>query len=484
MSAPNYTKIAQIVDTLKLHFYHGNHTTQSDFNRYVAFVNELKELKKQAMEIHHSNNEMRFIKTQIGMDSFRVMAATIRSFQVTIQNHDLSISFKTHNHKPQTQQQTQSTEFLSLTPNPVIKVEFRASFLARMGLTLAKEYLLHLIQKFVLPDYTIKVSEIHLATDIQGYPFNSVDFCRFSTPKRTIAAHDQENEVGTTYYYQGRRFTGFSLGGGDEMLRIYNKSIEIKKKKDKAFIESLVWERNAAYDPTQEVWRIEVQYRREKLKTLSDSKSGLLDGFEVVLDSIPTLWQRALEQFNFKDLSDQHALEAMLGYQEVDGVHRPIPAKTIAMRKLRSKTHPLWTALEGWNGFEPNVITPYVAPKTGSFEYVSNAIKSLLSTTLKHVGYLDAEVMAEMFERANLETMEKKGLSLVENAVANTLDYLAEVERQTLEHGICISGQHKLEIGLQKHIQEIMDHLMDAGASDEARQKRLEIFGKRVKRPV
>lgn len=361
----------------------------------------------------------------------------------------------------------------------MIKVEFRASFLARMGLKMSVNYLLNLIEKFILSDYKIKVSEIHLATDIQGYDFNKLDYVRFSTKKRKNAMHDQDTS-GNTYYYQGRRFTGFTFGSGDEMLRIYNKSIEITKNLDKAFVKDFVWIKNDKYDPSKEVWRIEIQYRREKLKTLSDSKNGVLDEFEAVLNSIPTLWDRALDQVVFKDLSHDHSLEAMLGYKVIDGIKRPLLTKTMDMRKLRAKIHPLWQELRGWNGYEPNVISPYNAPKTGSFEYVANSIKSFFSTTLKHVGHIDAEVVQEMFERANLETMDKKGLSLLDNAVANMMDYLANAEKQKMEHGVFVNGQQKLEAGLMSHMYEVMDQVSKITYSENDHSDRIKLFKQKI----
>ena len=202
---------------------------------------------------------MRFINTRIGTAQFRVMATTFRGFSVTLRNQDVSISFKTVKMQSSLKTNKSSTQ-MNQTHTPIIKVEFRSSFLARLGHVGAMQYVNELITSYILKEYLIKVSEIHLATDIQGYDFTELDYYRFKTLKRNNIKHVEDNS--SSIYYTGRNFTGFTFGSGDEMLRIYNKTVEISKNPDKAFIKHFAWSNSPDYNPDSTVWRIEIQYRQ------------------------------------------------------------------------------------------------------------------------------------------------------------------------------------------------------------------------------
>ncbi len=85
--------------------------------------------------------------------SFNVMAVSQSSFNVVLQNSDISISL---------------LKISDTHSNPIIKVEFRAQFLLRNGYTVAINLVKDIINSMI-QTYKIKVSEIHLAKDLQGY---------------------------------------------------------------------------------------------------------------------------------------------------------------------------------------------------------------------------------------------------------------------------------------------------------------------------
>jgi hypothetical protein len=483
----SYKKISQIVDTIKLHFYHGDETTSKMLLDYTNKIAQLADLKTDAFAIKHSNNDMRFVDYNLGSERFRVMATTVRGFSVTLQNNDVSISFKTVSQKQLKGQYPKDYDENSIveTPiQPVVRVEFRASYLARVGHKTAINYVVKLIEKHFLQSYRIKVAELHLATDIQGYNFHHLDYHRFRTRKSRGEIHDQENK-NDSFYYQGRKFTGFVLGGGDDMLRIYNKTVEIKKFPDKEFIKHFVWEHNPDYIPNVEVWRIEIQYRREKLKTIYDSEHGLLDGFENVLASIPSLWDRALEKVTMIDLDDSKCIEHYLGYVESSmGVKLPIEANTIRMRIQRAVIHPLWLFLKGWKDSIGNKTSVHNAPKTGAFRWVSNSIKSLLSTSMKHYGELSPKNLEDAFLRADEEIMKDKSLTLVDNAVNNALDYFGAATRYATETGVVVRDSlSTLQKNLSAYVREITRNLFDVyGTHDDFAFSRARILNKSLQR--
>lgn len=491
MKTSDYVVLGQIVDTLKLHFYHGEATTVKDLIEYSKKVSALGDLKDEAYAIKHANNEMRFVHYHIGSDRFRVMATTVKGFSVTLENQDVSISFKAPFQKTE-KDFGADFDFNAVTETkkqPVVRVEFRASFLARVGHKNAIDYVLRLIRKNFFVSYQIKVSEIHLATDIQGYSFHQLDRYRFRTRKTTVEGHDKERDT-NGYYYHGRKFTGFSFGGGDDMIRVYNKTVEITKNPDKAFIKMFVWERNPNYNPDREVWRIEAQYRREKLKTMYDDENGLLDGFENVLNAIPSLWKRALDSFTMIDLSKKMALEHFLGHSEDEnGFPLPLEQNTVSMRIKRANVHPLWVAISSWKFSIGTKIKVLSAPVTGAFQWVSNSIKSLLSTLLKYAGDLTPKILEDAFLRADEETFKDKGLTLIDNAVNNTLDYLGHCVKY-----VNMTGENNLfervlnsslKINLPMYVREITKNLYDVyGTHDDYAFSRARILNKTLVRAV
>ena len=459
--------LSQIVDTIKLHVYHVEEIDKTDYQKYMSFVDTLKNLKKEAQLVHHSNNDMRYINYTIAGNKFRVMATTFQGFSVTLKNNDFTVSFKTVDLFKELISTDDNKKKFNHTHSPIMKIEFRASFLARVGHISALNYVLELVNKFILSDYNIKISEIHLATDVQGYNFTELDYYRFKTRKRNNVKHTVENDI-DNIYYSGRKFTGLTFGSGDEMLRIYDKTEEIRKFPDKAFIREFAWMHNPDFVRDDKVWRIEIQYRRAKLKTLYTDKEGLLDGYSNILNSLPELWGRALEKVEHKNLSDKHCLEMITGYKTLnDGSVTLISNDAIQKRYRRAETSDLWLLLNVWNNFVPKETNVYNAPKTGAFQWVSNSIKSLFSTLLKYCGDLTPFELGNAFVRANDETFSKKGITLIDNAYANTMDYVANVKKFINRNGVHIPLSKTLELNLASYVHEVTLGLFDNKYSAE-----------------
>ncbi len=451
--------LSQVVDTIKLHFYLPDVLDTKSYIEYVEFVDTLKSLKAEAQMLHHTNNDMRFVNHTIGGSQFRVMATTFQGFGVTIKNNDLTISFKTVN-IDKDDVKNPDCDRNNHTHNPIVKIEFRASFLARVGHKSALDYTIDFIRKYILSDFIIKISEIHLATDIQGYNFTELDYYRFKTRKRNNVKHTSDETI-DNIYYTGRKFTGLTFGNGDEMLRIYDKTEEIRKYPDKAFIRDFAWKNNPDYDPNERVWRIEIQYRRAKLKTLYTKKEGLLDGYSSILNSLPDLWGRALEVVEHKNLSDKHCIEMMLGYKEDNGSYTLLTYEAIRSRYRRAETSELWQTLKVWHGYVPKQTDVYKAPKTGAFQWVNNSIKSLLSTLLKYSGDLTPKALEDAFIRANEETIEKNGYSIIDNAYINALNYVANVKQFMNRNGVYIPLSKVLELNLGAYVREVTINMFD-----------------------
>lgn len=67
-------------------------------------------------------------------------------------------------------------------------------------------------------------------------------------------------------YFQGSRPTGYAFGIGHVQARLYNKTLETKEKANDSYATLLLAKNGEAYDPEQDVWRLEFQLRREGAK--------------------------------------------------------------------------------------------------------------------------------------------------------------------------------------------------------------------------
>ncbi len=68
------------------------------------------------------------------------------------------------------------------------------------------------------------------------------------------------------FHGQGLQPTGYSFGRGDIQARLYNKTLETAEKANDAYAALLAARNGEAFDPQQDVWRLEFQLRREGAK--------------------------------------------------------------------------------------------------------------------------------------------------------------------------------------------------------------------------
>lgn len=408
--------ISQTVDTLKLHFYLKKTINEKTFQDYLLLVDSLSKLKDEARKLKSNNQDERYVKHYFGNHYFQVMATSISGFSVVIKSADVSIAFK----------KVKNT----LSHVPLIKVEFRAEFLARMGYINCIKYVENLLKEFILNDYKVKVSEIHLATDIQGYEFSHLDFYRMKTRARSNEIFEDDTELSRgSSYGQSRLFSGFWYGGGDFRFRLYNKTLEIAKFKNKGFAKTLLWEKNPNYIPTKNVWRMEVQLRRAKLKTFINSDKRQLDGFKVVLDAIPSLWSKAISSYMIKDINEYKILDILRGYRVLKNGNQKLMTKNAINAIYRdSQPLPFWADLNKWNGFEGSELGKYIHIPSGSIDYVSNSIKSVLSTMGRHYGRIDETTLVRAFRDCNRLNIENKGIGIVEDTMIKQFDFFEKVD--------------------------------------------------------
>jgi hypothetical protein len=67
-------------------------------------------------------------------------------------------------------------------------------------------------------------------------------------------------------YFQGSRPTGYAFGKGHVQARPYNKTLETKEIANDSYAALLLAKNGEGYDPELDVWRLELQRRREGAK--------------------------------------------------------------------------------------------------------------------------------------------------------------------------------------------------------------------------
>jgi hypothetical protein len=67
-------------------------------------------------------------------------------------------------------------------------------------------------------------------------------------------------------YFQGGAATGIQFGRSQVVARLYNKTLETKEKGNEAYAELLTARCGEAFDPQQDVWRLEFELKREGAK--------------------------------------------------------------------------------------------------------------------------------------------------------------------------------------------------------------------------
>ena len=459
VSKNQITTLNDIVDTLKLQFYPNENTTLKEIETFNNKLDDFVLIKSQAMEIKNHDSQKRFVKSKIGDVSFKVMAVAQSSFNVVLQNADVSISL------------------LKISPvhnNPIIKAEFRAEFLLRYGynkaITLVKDIINNLLE-----NYKVKVSEIHLAKDIQGYEFSTFDLHRVKTLSKTKTIF--HNDINSEYYF-GNRFSGFSIGKGDELLRVYNKTLEITQKKEKSFISVLSWQNNPNFNNQRNVWRIEFQLRRERLKHLLGSY-GLLDSLESVISSIHSLWTYCINRFVHKNLTTKEVTEQIQCFRILkDGTFKYLASSTLRQRFQDAEISFVWDSIQTFEKKQAPNLQRIKDIKKPEVEYVKKGYKTILSTFIKlKRGQFDSSELTKILLEADNECKAKHGMSLVDNARVKALDYIVQAQAYYNDNGIVIDG-------FNEYKKDFLNNLKDTFAlieNDNSNLFTFEQFQKRLK---
>jgi hypothetical protein len=171
---------------------------------------------------------------------------------------------------------------------PRAYVELKSSMLWRSW-EVAAQKAEGLLRELSVEDATldVQVSRLDLAVDFCGWaptpatleqvigrvvrrdPMKLPSGERFTTEEVTAAIAEalKKQKRHVQLHQRGRRFTGFTFGGGQLLARLYNKSVELLKSGKAWFVP--LWEKAGYRGEVLDghVWRLEFQLRREPLRT-------------------------------------------------------------------------------------------------------------------------------------------------------------------------------------------------------------------------
>ncbi|MDD2651734.1 MAG: hypothetical protein PHX44_01710 [Sulfurimonas sp.] len=451
--------ISQHVDTLKEHYYISSDIDDADFKKYLGTVDDLIYLKKQSQERANEYNSDKVI-VNFGVHKFEVLPTSISGFSVVLVNNDITIALRKTKNK--------------INSSPLMKVEYRAEFLARYGYVKCISIVNNFVKIHLLSSYLLKIPEIHLACDIQGYNFTHLDFYRLRTRARLAQTHEDVSEFAKASVYGGiTSFSGFTFGGGDYHLRVYNKSLEIDKKKEKSFVKSYLWQNCLDYDENKTVWRIEIQFRREKLKKLKNADSYNFDDYLTVLNNIPALFDKALTDFKLLDLDEKTVFNLLRGKRTLrDGTEKLLTK--YAMQKIYQRANVLdfWEDMKVWNGYRMSgVSTSFKVPQKGSLDYVSNSIKSLFSTMSKYYGSISQDTLIQAFKDSNSKNYQDKEISLLEDCINKQLDWFEKIDYCRFNGVVSVPDYQDLERSIYTTVYKASDSVYDVLYSPELVEK-------------
>lgn len=407
------TLLSQHVDTFKEALY-----LSGDTIKYNKFVSDMIDLKEQAQEIHDLNNDNRFVSITIGSIRWQIMATSIRGYSVVMKNGDVSMALKKKGDS-------------KTDKNPSIKIEYRASFLVNYGIINANKTITKFIKEFIHETFISKAQEIHIAADTQGHRFSLLDIARFKTRSRRVSVHDGDDEhIGRQMVFSSRRMETIYFGGSNNLLRIYDKSKEIKGHPDSGHVERL-WRLNPAYNDIKDVWRVEFQIRRSILKQLFNANNESYEYTAVLLENLSGLWSFFTNYFSYRDIDRDTTLYIIEGYKQLKNGSEKLLTKE-AEKKIfqRSEIHPFWEMISKYENTEPPFFFRFNQVKASSPLYAMNAACGLVSTITKQYGQFTTELVSQIIEMAEARSEKNHDAGLIDKAMKKTADYFVKVDHQ------------------------------------------------------
>ena len=318
------------------------------------------------------NNDLGGIKFQ--GKSFRVGRAGKRRYGYILSNDDISI---------QLNEKAQSGKYF-----PEVKLIFRSVYLWRDGWQKAVSETLEWLKGWLVVN-RITVSRCDLTADYNCFlPMLDPELKQAVT--RAVNKRDflkDANNYGR--FTNGKKQSGYVIGGKKIHCRIYDKVLEISRSNKKWF--HILWQANG-WKPGQSVTRVEFQCRREFLRTIQtdtieDLGYQLADLWRYLTNDWLTL--REIGQDSHRDRWEltefwKIAQESVGDFGQITGISR-LKQKRPSFEKTRSQVR----------GHMVSLYAMVMASMNGSnFKMVNRQIKNLI----KHI-IMDPEFEVDVIDR-------------------------------------------------------------------------------------
>jgi len=180
------------------------------------------------------------------------------------------------------------------------------------------------------PSHSEKLSRIDVCADFQGVDLTHLDGAKVvcSANFRPVYPNIDHPEC-------------YQLGKGNIVVRVYNKSRELRATGGKTWLPS-VWAQHPDFDPEADVWRFEVQFRREALREFGIDTPH--DGFA----NLPELLRAGLD---WADLRIPQGLSTD-----------------------RWERHPLWVALDQATGTQFHLTREALTASLASLDQIAASV--------------------------------------------------------------------------------------------------------------
>lgn len=126
-------------------------------------------------------------------------------------------------------------------------------------------------------------------------------------------------------YSLGRKFSGFTIGGGGSLMaRIYNKSLEIKQSGKQWF--EHIWRENGS-SLTKDIWRVEFQLRRKILKEFDiNTVEHLWSKLDRVWAYLTQDWLQLKQDYGDNNVSRRKVKRKWEIVQKAELGYKPLPS--------------------------------------------------------------------------------------------------------------------------------------------------------------
>lgn len=263
--------------------------------------------------------------------------------------------------------------------NPPIKVRFLSSYLWSAGFSKAVRDFLTWLDELGLSIITTKLSRIDICIDSDETPFFKADLDRIVTRARGKTNHFVNDE-----FYNGVVFSGFTIGRGNLMARIYDKTLEVKKSQKVWFYD--LW-KEYSWNQQTTVWRVEFQIRR---KCLSEFGISTIEDF---LTKENNIWSYLTNQW----------------------LTLKIPSSD--KNKTRWPIDPRWTIVQNADLNQTYLPAIRKKVKLGNTEQLLNQIAGLLITVGSLNDHSNLDITAELAKRWTENRLQKKNITFEQEKV-------------------------------------------------------------------